>query len=95
MGSLLTLPDPLLPLVCGTNESAALVLLPVSAARVVVGLIVLGETEGGGGLVDGLLPPQAAKPNIQIRRMPVERHRSIRQQFMWSRRLARHFRYLP
>src|SRR5947209_18736837 len=34
-GSLLTLPAPALPLVCRTNESAALVLLPVSACSVV------------------------------------------------------------
>src|SRR6185437_12411903 len=86
MGSLLTLAAPAFPFVCCTNESAALVLLPVSAARVAVGEIVVGvtgDTEGGeGGLGDGLLPPHAAKPEFKIRRRPAGRHVWVRQQFM-------------
>jgi hypothetical protein len=37
MGSLLTLPEPALPLVCRANELAVLVLLPISIWRVVLG----------------------------------------------------------
>lgn len=92
MGSLLTLAAPAFPFVCCTNESAALVLLPVSAASVVVGVIVVGVTgdwEGGGGEVgDGLPPPQATKPEIKIRRRPAGRRRWLRQRFMGSRRPA-------
>jgi len=53
-GSLLTLPAPTLPFVCRAKESAALVLLPVSACSVVVAA---GTGLVGPGGADELLPP--------------------------------------
>jgi hypothetical protein len=47
IGSLLTLAAPTLPFVCWTKESAALVLLPVSACRLVV--VAGSELVGGIG----------------------------------------------
>src|SRR5215472_2409855 len=53
-GSLLTLLAPTLPFVCRAKESAALVLLPVSACSVVVGA---GTGLVGAGDVDEVFPP--------------------------------------
>jgi hypothetical protein len=54
---LLTLPAPRLPFVCRVKESAALVLLPVSACRVVVAAGPVGP--GGADELVPPLPPQA------------------------------------
>src|SRR6185437_7571800 len=54
--ALLTLPAFVLPFVCATKESAALVLLPVSAMKVVVGVNV-GLAGGGEGGDGAPLPP--------------------------------------
>jgi hypothetical protein len=56
MEALLTLPAFGSPFVCATKESAALVLLPVSAVRVVVGVNV-GFAGGGEGGDGAPLPP--------------------------------------
>lgn len=70
MGSLLTLAAPVLPLVCATKESAALVLLPVSAAKVVEGVILAGAGEGETvGVCGWPAPPQASSGRIK----PIER----------------------
>ena len=54
MGSLLTFPAPALPSVCEVNELAVLVLLPVSAWRVVL-------ADGIGPPAAGVCEPQAAR----------------------------------
>src|SRR5438094_2384779 len=59
IGSLLTFAAPALPLVACAKESAALVLLPVSAASVVVGLI---DVDVGGWGAGSLPPPPAPPP---------------------------------
>lgn len=59
MGSLLTFAACALPLVCAEKESAVLVLLPVSACRVVVadGMVPVGVV----GIVEVADPPQEAR----------------------------------
>ena len=72
MGSLLTLAAAALPLVCPAKELAVLVLLPVSASRVVLGGgICTGGAEGVlgvpgvAGVVGACEPPQAARTIVR------------------------------
>src|SRR5947207_7202625 len=64
-GSLLTLPAPMLPFVCGANESAALVLLAVSACSVVVAPGTGFVGADGPDEFFAAPPPQAISDNVR------------------------------
>src|SRR5690242_9384100 len=65
IGNLLTFVAPALPLLWARKESAALVLLPVSAAKVVEGVMLAGAGGTGGAGVWLPPPPQARSVSVK------------------------------